>query len=83
MTTKLNSRGRPNELCAAPPDDVAREITSTLTPADAAFQVGAGEFLEFFLSCTQDGLAPGSQGWWDDKCMLRPSRREPSRRSGW
>jgi pimeloyl-ACP methyl ester carboxylesterase len=23
------------------------------------------------LPCTQDGLAPGGQGWWYDKCMLR------------
>ena len=42
------------------------------TPTDAALQVGTGEFLEFFLSCTPAGLAPGSQGWWDDNCMLRP-----------
>lgn len=47
-------------------------IESMLTPADAALQVGTGEFHEFFLSCAQDGLAPGSQGWWDDNCMLRP-----------
>jgi pimeloyl-ACP methyl ester carboxylesterase len=32
----------------------------------------AGEFHEFFLSCTQNGPAPGSQGWWDDNCMLEP-----------
>ena len=63
---------RREETLAASPDDVARGIESTLTPADAALQVGTGEFLEFFLSCTHDGLAPGSQGWWDDKCMLRP-----------
>jgi hypothetical protein len=30
-----------------------REIESMLTPTDAALQIGAGEFHEFFLSCTQ------------------------------
>jgi len=57
---------------AASPDEAAREIESPLTPTDAALQVGDGEFHEFFLSCTQNGLAPGSQGWWDDNCMLEP-----------
>jgi pimeloyl-ACP methyl ester carboxylesterase len=60
------------KILAVSPEDVAREIESTLTPADAALQVGSGEFHEFFLTCTREGLAPGSQGWWDDKCMLRP-----------
>ncbi len=58
------------ELLAASPDEVARGIESMLTPTDAAAM--RGEFHEFMLSCTQDGLAPGSQGWWDDNCMLRP-----------
>jgi pimeloyl-ACP methyl ester carboxylesterase len=40
-------------------------------PATAA--TPRGEFLHFIRSCTQDGLAPGSQGWWDDNSMqLRP-----------
>ena len=60
------------ELLAASPDEVAERIESMLTPADAALQAGAGEFHEFFLPCTQAGLAPGSQGWWDDNCMLGP-----------
>jgi len=60
------------EILAMSPEVVARGLESTLTPADAALQVGAGEVLEFFLSCTRDGLAPGGQGWWDDKCMLMP-----------
>jgi pimeloyl-ACP methyl ester carboxylesterase len=60
------------DILAASPDVAAREIESTPTPTDAALQVGDGEFHEFFLSCTQNGLAPGSQGWWDDNCMLKP-----------
>jgi pimeloyl-ACP methyl ester carboxylesterase len=61
----------------------ARAAESTLLPADAARGVGAGEvdageFLEFFLSCTQAGLAPGSQGWWDDHCMLEPWGLDPA-----
>ena len=72
------------DILAASPDEAAREIESTLTPTDAALQVGDGEFHEFFLSCTQNGLAPGSQGWWDDNCMLKPwgIRRRRHRRSG-
>jgi pimeloyl-ACP methyl ester carboxylesterase len=58
------------ELLAASPDDVARGIESLLTPTDAA--AFGGELAEFMLSCMQDGLAPGSQGWWDDNCVLRP-----------
>jgi pimeloyl-ACP methyl ester carboxylesterase len=60
------------EILAVSPEDLARAIESTPTPADGPLEVGARELREFFVSCTQDGLAPGSQGWWDDNCMLRP-----------
>ena len=60
------------EILAVSPEDLARAIESMPTPADGPLEVGARELREFFVSCTQDGLAPGSQGWWDDKCMLRP-----------
>jgi pimeloyl-ACP methyl ester carboxylesterase len=58
------------EILAVSLDNVAGEIDSVLTPTDAAAMLG--ELYEFMLSCTQDALAPGSQGWWDDNCMFRP-----------
>lgn len=60
------------DILAVSPDVAARQIESTFTTTDAALQVGTGEFLEFSLSCTQEGLAPGCQGWWDDYRMFRP-----------
>jgi pimeloyl-ACP methyl ester carboxylesterase len=58
------------EILAVPLDNAAGRTDSMLTPADAAAMLG--ELYEFMLSCTQDALAPGSQGWWDDNCMFRP-----------
>jgi pimeloyl-ACP methyl ester carboxylesterase len=80
-------------VAPGPAAGAARAAESTLLPADAARELGAGkvdarevgadefdagEFLEFFLSCTQAGLAPGSQGWWDDHCMLEPWGFDPA-----
>jgi pimeloyl-ACP methyl ester carboxylesterase len=56
------------EILAVSLENVARD--SMFTPADAAARLG--ELYEYMLSCTQDALAPGSQGWWDDNCMFRP-----------
>ena len=58
------------EILAMSSEDVARQMESMVTPTDAA--AFGGEMDEFMLSCTKDGLAPGSQGWWDDNCMIRP-----------
>jgi pimeloyl-ACP methyl ester carboxylesterase len=58
------------ELLATSPEDAARGIESLLTPTDAA--VLRGELAEYLVSSMQDGLAPGSQGWWDDNCLVRP-----------
>jgi pimeloyl-ACP methyl ester carboxylesterase len=59
-----------DEILATSPDDAARGIESLLTPADAA--VLRGELAEYLVSSEQDGLAPGSEGWWEDNCMVRP-----------
>jgi pimeloyl-ACP methyl ester carboxylesterase len=58
------------ELLATPPEDAAKAMESLLTPTDA----GAlrGDLAEYLSSSTQDGLAPGSEGWWEDNCMVRP-----------
>ena len=58
------------ELLATSPADAAKGIESLLTPTDAA--VLHGELAEYLVSSLQDGLAPGSQGLWDDNCTIRP-----------
>jgi pimeloyl-ACP methyl ester carboxylesterase len=57
------------ELLAVSPAELAREFESLLTPADAA--VLTGELAEYLVFSMQDGLAPGSEGWWDDNCIIR------------
>jgi pimeloyl-ACP methyl ester carboxylesterase len=54
---------------AASPDDLASGMESLLSPVDAAVSDELGEFL---ASSMKDGLGPGSQGWWDDNCTIRP-----------
>ena len=58
------------ELLATSPADVAKAMESLLTPTDAA--VLSGELADYLASSAHDGLAPGSQGWFDDSCMERP-----------
>jgi pimeloyl-ACP methyl ester carboxylesterase len=58
------------DVLATSPEDAAKAIESLLAPADAA--VLRGELAEYMTSSAHEGLAPGSQGWWDDNCMLRP-----------
>jgi pimeloyl-ACP methyl ester carboxylesterase len=54
----------------ASPEDLASGMASLISPVDAA--VLGGELDKFLASSMKDGLEPGSQGWWDDNCMLRP-----------
>jgi pimeloyl-ACP methyl ester carboxylesterase len=54
----------------ASPADLASAMESVLTPVDAA--AVRSEMGEYLAASMQDGLAAGSQGWWDDNCMLRP-----------
>jgi pimeloyl-ACP methyl ester carboxylesterase len=58
------------ELLATQPEDFAKVLESLLAPADSA--VLRGELAEYLTSSGQDCLAPGSQGWWDDNCTVRP-----------
>jgi pimeloyl-ACP methyl ester carboxylesterase len=58
------------ELLATPPEDAAKGIESLLTPTDAAALTG--DLAEWLVSSEQEGLAPGSEGWWEDNCMVRP-----------
>jgi pimeloyl-ACP methyl ester carboxylesterase len=52
----------------ASPDDLANEMTTLLSPVDAA--VLTGELAKFLAFSAKDGLAPGVQGWWDDYCIV-------------
>ena len=52
------------------PEDTATAFESLLTPTDAAAL--RGELAQYLAFCAQDGLAPGSQGWSDDNCTVRP-----------
>ncbi|HEX9064430.1 MAG TPA: alpha/beta hydrolase [Streptosporangiaceae bacterium] len=58
------------ELLATSPEDAAKGIESLLTPTDAA--VLHGELAEYLTASAQAGVAPGSEGLWDDNCMIRP-----------
>src|ERR1700728_2915603 len=58
------------ELLATSPEDAAKAIESLLTPTDAAAL--HGELAEYLTYSSQDGLAPGSQGWFDDNYMATP-----------
>lgn len=49
---------------------VNKQLGTLLTPTDAAV---VPEMAEFLASSTRAGLAPGSQGWWDDnRCLALP-----------
>jgi pimeloyl-ACP methyl ester carboxylesterase len=58
------------EILATAPEEIAKAIESLLTPTDAAALTG--ELAVFLSSYEHEGLAPGSQGWWDDNCIVRP-----------
>ena len=58
------------ELLTTPPEDAAKALESLLTPTDAAAL--RGDLAEYLTYSNQDGLAPGSQGWFDDNCTVRP-----------
>jgi pimeloyl-ACP methyl ester carboxylesterase len=68
-------RDRAEILAEAPGDaadsaDSAEEFGPVLPPVDvAAMEDGLGDF---FATAMLDGLAAGSEGWWEDNCLLKP-----------
>jgi pimeloyl-ACP methyl ester carboxylesterase len=54
------------EVLATSASDLAEALESFLSPADAAAL--NEEMAEYLTYCDHEGLAPGSQGWWDDNC---------------
>src|SRR6202041_124739 len=52
------------QLLAASPAELGPGLRTLLSPTDAAaLNDGLSDFLVY---CDHEGLAPGSQGWWDD-----------------
>ncbi|HTW02492.1 MAG TPA: alpha/beta hydrolase [Streptosporangiaceae bacterium] len=52
------------EAMASSADDLAEQFPTLLSPADAA--VLTGELAEYLAFSQHEGLAPGSEGWWED-----------------
>ena len=52
------------QLLAATGEDQAKALESLLSPADAAVLTGA--MAEYLAFTAQDGLAPGTEGWFED-----------------
>ena len=64
-------------LLAASASDVAQAFASMSAPVDAAILQGEGEMAAWLAHAIHDGLAPGSQGYWDDsRAHLDPWRFE-------
>jgi pimeloyl-ACP methyl ester carboxylesterase len=57
-----------DDFLALTPAQLVEAWASLLSPADVA--AVTDEFASFLVSSVQDGLAPGSQGWWDDDCAF-------------
>jgi pimeloyl-ACP methyl ester carboxylesterase len=53
-------------LLAASASEVAQGFASMSAPVDAAVLQGEGEMAAWLAYAVHDGLAPGSQGYWDD-----------------
>jgi pimeloyl-ACP methyl ester carboxylesterase len=63
----LVHNGTPNSRHLYGPD--ARDAAER-GPVDAAAL--SGELGGHLQTAMRDGLAPSSEGWWDDNCMIRP-----------
>jgi pimeloyl-ACP methyl ester carboxylesterase len=60
--TKLESDRE--DFLAASPAELTAALQSLLSPADTAVLKDA--LADYLVYCNREGLAPGSQGWWDD-----------------
>jgi len=74
LTDEAAARAKTDQDCerwlAMSPDDLRAGMASSLTPVDAA--VLTGELATFMAFSGKEALAPGSQGPWDDNCIIRP-----------
>jgi pimeloyl-ACP methyl ester carboxylesterase len=60
--TKLESDRE--DFLAASPAELTAALQALLSPADAAVLKDA--LADYLVYCNREGLAPGSQGWWED-----------------
>jgi pimeloyl-ACP methyl ester carboxylesterase len=56
------------EMLLADADSLMEFLRTLLSPADT--EVLTGELVEFVVTSTRAGLAPGADGWWDDGLAL-------------
>jgi pimeloyl-ACP methyl ester carboxylesterase len=61
-----DSPGDGSESADGPPE----AFETLLSPVDAAAM--SGELGDYLQTSMRDGLAPGSEGWWEDNCLIRP-----------
>jgi pimeloyl-ACP methyl ester carboxylesterase len=54
------------EFLAASASEMAQAFASVSAPVDVAVLQSEGEMAAWLAYAIHDGLAPGSQGWWDD-----------------
>jgi pimeloyl-ACP methyl ester carboxylesterase len=68
MTDKVAARAKTEkdrqEFLTVTADDLTRALKTLLTPVDAAALTG--ELAEYLAFTGHEGLAPGSEGWWED-----------------
>ncbi len=64
VASRARNKQDRDEVLTTTLDQQNEMLESLLSATDAA--VLTGEFAEWMLRHTQDGLAPGDQGWWDD-----------------
>jgi len=70
VTDKTASRAKMDQdreqLLAATADGLAGALESLLSPVDAAALTG--DLARYLAFTGHEGLAPGSEGWWEDAC---------------
>jgi pimeloyl-ACP methyl ester carboxylesterase len=64
VAARKRSREARDQMLEATPEQEAEILRTLLSPVDAAEL--SGEFGQWLRRSTQEGLAPGDQGWWDD-----------------
>jgi pimeloyl-ACP methyl ester carboxylesterase len=68
LTDKVAARAKTEkdrqEYLAVTADDLTQALKTLLTPIDAAALTG--ELAEYLVFSGHEGLAPGSDGWWED-----------------
>ena len=70
LTDKAAARAKTDadreKVLTASPADLADSLKTLLSPVDAAALTG--DIADYLTQVNREGLAPGSEGWWDDGC---------------